>query len=501
MLFQKYYLGMRNPIYGYGGFWMGTNIRTKRDATTLETLRRHARGRAFLAVGLLGTVLQAIPVIQGRDFWNDEQFTLYAITSRMGNFWSKVSADTNPPLYYAYLRLFDPFGHDVSGHYFRFATLLIWPVLVIAVYFFVDKRPQLRVAALVGLALMATSPVTVYLFSELRMYGLSLALCYFLCVLTLDLAFNQDRTPGQFVVFGILSGLLLLTHYGNVFILLGTWLSLALFSDDARAAKLRGFAICGASAIAILLPFSGIIAHDLMTTSMSYQIPITELLRFALMSLGGTAICLVFIRRSNVHREGILLVTSVAIALAFLGLLSFQRGQLLGNVGMTATIVVPALSLLIGYIVEAVGSKQILAVFTLGVSLNIAFAVLVQAQPAKFLGENRVSLMSDLRTVLKTDNSPGSVDKPLFVVEWRSTEFNLGETLKTEFPLQRYAFIPRERTLDETSEALRRNLSEAPQCSLVFSRSAAGLKRYLSARTDWIFSDLTNHSFEVCPPK
>lgn len=175
-----------------------------------------------------------------------------------------VSQDTHPPLYYLFVYITRVLW-GTSDYAFRYFSLL-WGVALVPLLFQFGRRLFGSSAGLIAALLLAVNPLQVWYGQEARMYtqvvflGAASSLALWRC-LELGLAQAAGRVPRTnrpiirwFVLYIVLAGLALYTHYTAVFLialqgLLWVWL---LWRLGYRKLIAAGFAVALLAAIPLI---------------------------------------------------------------------------------------------------------------------------------------------------------------------------------------------------------------------------------------------------------
>jgi mannosyltransferase len=181
----------------------------------VDTSPRLATGwRVVLGVALAGAV--AVRFVAHSHFWLDEALTFNIARLPLGDIPEALRHDGAPPLYYLLLHFWtEVVGTSVlavralSGVFAAAALPLIW---------LAGRRLGGRMVAAAALVLLASSPFAMRYATEARMYSLVMLL-----VLGGGLALarvTERRSTGAMVALGLMTGLLLLTHYWSFYLVL-----------------------------------------------------------------------------------------------------------------------------------------------------------------------------------------------------------------------------------------------------------------------------------------
>ena len=151
------------------------------------------------------------------DLWLDEALTVDISRQPLHKLPFYLRRDGAPPLYYALLHVWmGVFGSsDVAVR----ALSGVFGVVTVPLAWLAGKRLGGNRAAWAAMLLVATSPFAVRYDTETRMYSLVVLLTV-LGFHALDRALARPR-PGNLVAVGVLTGLLLYSHYWSLY-LVGT---------------------------------------------------------------------------------------------------------------------------------------------------------------------------------------------------------------------------------------------------------------------------------------
>ncbi len=221
-----------------------------RPASPLQSLREaaRARSRAFWIVAGL-TLLAALlrfATLGVQSYHHDEIVTAGRILG--GSFGHAMDgvdfSESAPPLYYALAWLWTQLWG--TGEWGLRSLSALAGVATVPVAYLVALELRGRRAGLVAAALVAVNPMLLWYSQEARAYALFALLCtisLLYCVRTL-----RDGRRRDFVVWGVVSGLALATHYFAVFPLAAEALWML---RRRRRESLTGIAIVGLSGLAL----------------------------------------------------------------------------------------------------------------------------------------------------------------------------------------------------------------------------------------------------------
>ena len=189
--------------------------------------------RAALPWLLLGGFLVVRAALLVRwDLWYDELFGVGLAYLDWPAMLRRVAADqTNPPLFYALVKLWVGAGGDGIAWLrllpFGAASLGLFPLLRLT------ARARLSPAArLATLALVAASPLLCFYSVEVRAYALLGTLATAATLETLTVVLEDGATRGTVWRLAAWNALLVLTHYFGWFVIAAEWSALLLFRRD-----------------------------------------------------------------------------------------------------------------------------------------------------------------------------------------------------------------------------------------------------------------------------
>jgi 4-amino-4-deoxy-L-arabinose transferase-like glycosyltransferase len=173
----------------------------------------------FLGVALAVYIGLALFNIAKGSIWFDEAFSAYIIQF---NFWDiarYTATDVHPPFYYWVLKIWASiFGHSELG----LRSMSIFFGLVTAVFgYLLVLRKFGRRAALMGVAILALSPLFIRYSQEARMYTLSAAIVFAATyIFTRALETNKRKL---WIWYGVLVSLGMWTHYFTALAWIAHW--------------------------------------------------------------------------------------------------------------------------------------------------------------------------------------------------------------------------------------------------------------------------------------
>ncbi|MDN5274980.1 MAG: rane protein of unknown function [Candidatus Saccharibacteria bacterium] len=173
----------------------------------------------ILIVGLIIFVTTSLATITKSSIWFDEAFGAYLIRFDFWHIATYTASDVHPPLYYWMLKLWSLlFG---TSEFALRSMSVLFAAIAITFGFLTVKRLLGRKAAWLGLLFMILSPMLVRYSQEMRMYtmvtAIALAATYVLTIATE----SKRRLP--WIVYGVLVGLGMWTHYFTALVWLAHW--------------------------------------------------------------------------------------------------------------------------------------------------------------------------------------------------------------------------------------------------------------------------------------
>jgi mannosyltransferase len=167
------------------------------------------------------------------SIWFDEAFGAYIIRFDFLDIARYTANDVHPPLYYWLLKLWTMlFG--TSDLALRSMSVLFGVVAIVLVYFLIRKLFSEKVARF-SMIFLALSPMLVRYSQEARMYTLVTAIAVaatYMLVIALE---SKKRKP--WVIYGILVGLGMWTHYFSALVWLAHWVWRAIIVKQSSVGK------------------------------------------------------------------------------------------------------------------------------------------------------------------------------------------------------------------------------------------------------------------------
>lgn len=174
---------------------------------------------SFLIAGLTVFVPVTLWTITKFSFWFDEAFGAYLIRFNFLDIAKYTAADVHPPLYYWLLKAWSMlFGNGELA--LRSMSILFGCIAIIFAYL-LTRRLLGNLAARVSILLIAVSPMLVRYGQEARMYTLVAAIALAATYILTFAINSKKRLP--WIVYGILVGLGMLTHYFVAIVWLSHW--------------------------------------------------------------------------------------------------------------------------------------------------------------------------------------------------------------------------------------------------------------------------------------
>jgi len=193
----------------------------KKTSSRLLERISHVRGvdYIFLAAGLITYALVTLRTITASSIWFDEAFSAYLTRFNYTEIALYTATDVHPPLYYWILKAWTSlFGTTELG--FR-SLSLVFALVAIVFGFLLVRRLFGRKAAWIAVLLLAFSPMLVRYGQEARMYTMAAAIGIAATYVLSIAVESKKRRP--WVIYGILVGLGMLTHYFMALVWLAHW--------------------------------------------------------------------------------------------------------------------------------------------------------------------------------------------------------------------------------------------------------------------------------------
>ena len=215
-------------------------------------VRRAAAGRphVFLlsAIVLLGGALRFL-TLGDQSFRYDETVTVLRIIQPglFDTIAAVPGSESSPPLYYALAWLWTlPFGTDEVG--IRSLSALLGTVAIAVVYLASVSLGLSRRSGLIAALVVAVSPVLIWFSQDARVYSL----VFLLAALGLFLFARalHSPSPGRLVLWAVVSGLAMMTHYFAGFLVLAEALLLLVLAGN-RKWTLASIGVAGLFVLAV----------------------------------------------------------------------------------------------------------------------------------------------------------------------------------------------------------------------------------------------------------
>ncbi len=226
--------------------------------------------RNALALGGLLVLGAALRVwnLGAESFWHDESWTWGLIQGGPRDLVRRLATyDAHPPLYFLLVQAWSLFG---SSEAWLRALSVVFGVASIPLIHRLAARVGGPTAGLAAAAFLTLSPYHVYYSREARSYALLLLLCVVSLDLLLDLAAAPNRK--KWIAFAAVSAAILLTHYMGAFFLAAE-AGAALLLRRERPGFLREFAIAGAGAAVLYLPWMPIAFRHVTAVNAGFWLP------------------------------------------------------------------------------------------------------------------------------------------------------------------------------------------------------------------------------------
>ena len=173
----------------------------------------------FLAAAIITFVTIALFNVTNAAIWFDEAFTSYIIQFNFIEIANYTSTDVHPPFYYWVLKAWtELFG---AGEFGMRSMSIFFAAATIVVTFLLTRRMFGRKVALVTLLFLALSPMLVRYADEARMYTMAAFLVASATYALVKASEGQQKR--WWVIYGVLVGLGMWTHYFTAFIWLAHW--------------------------------------------------------------------------------------------------------------------------------------------------------------------------------------------------------------------------------------------------------------------------------------
>jgi len=192
----------------------------KAKATIKEFSKRSSFEFLFFSTAITLFVNLSIATIDKFSIWFDEAFGAFLIRFNFFDIAKYTAYDVHPPFYYWALKIWSMiFGNSQIS--LRLMSVFFGVVAMLFIYLLV-RRLFGKKAAICSIFLVAISPFFIKYAQEARMYTLVLALA-FAATYALVIAMSSKKKV-QWVIYGILIALGMLTHYFLALVWLTHWI-------------------------------------------------------------------------------------------------------------------------------------------------------------------------------------------------------------------------------------------------------------------------------------
>jgi mannosyltransferase len=212
-----------------------------------------------LLIGLVVFALIALGNVSNASIWFDEAFSAYITQFNFIDIARYTATDVHPPVYYWLLKSWELlFGASVEA--IRGFSIL-FGAAAIGAGFFLVRRLFGRAAASLSLLFMVVSPMLVRYSDEARMYTLVATIALLATHVLVSAVASRRRW--QWVLYGVLVALGMLTHYFVLLVWIAHWVwraavvrrSVKSLREFARAFFSKNWIIAHVVAIAVFLPW------------------------------------------------------------------------------------------------------------------------------------------------------------------------------------------------------------------------------------------------------
>ena len=232
---------------------------------------------AALAAAVGGFLVLTLTRLTTSSIWFDEAFSAYITKYNLAEITHYTALDVHPPLYYWLLKGWTSlFG--TSAVAFRSMSVVFGVITLILLFFLVKKLFNRKTAAL-SVFLVAISPLFVRFGIEARMYTV---------VTTIVLAATlmlwrslKTHKLRDYIIYGILVCLGMLTHYFTAVIWLSHWVYRLIYlrTNDLKGRKLaqayfsKEWIVAHIVAVGLYLPWIPTVISQFRTVSSGFWIP------------------------------------------------------------------------------------------------------------------------------------------------------------------------------------------------------------------------------------
>jgi len=217
-----------------------------------------------LTGGLAAFVAITLPTLAKSSVWFDEAFGAYLIRFDFFDVARYTASDVHPPFYYWLLKIW---GHFFGHSEFALRSMSVLFMMVAIFFGFVlVKRLFNRRAAWLSLLFMVLAPMLVRYSQEMRMYALVSAIAL-AATYTLVIAVESKRKL-PWIVYGLLVGLGMWTHYFSALIWLSHWAWRAWVLRDKNRKKFmktffsKEWVLAHVVAVGFFLPWLPFLVHQ-----------------------------------------------------------------------------------------------------------------------------------------------------------------------------------------------------------------------------------------------
>ncbi len=183
----------------------------------------------IILIMLLGLSLRLISINQ--SLWLDEATSALTTKMSLSNFFLEFTpGDFHPPLYYLVLRVWSMF-FGTSEIALRSLSVL-FSIATIYLVYLIGRELINKKAGIIASLLLATSGLHIYYSQEARMYSMS-AFLVTLLIYFFTKTFHKSRV-GDWVGYGIVIGLIGITDYLPLLILIPIWIFAVSLKKDFK---------------------------------------------------------------------------------------------------------------------------------------------------------------------------------------------------------------------------------------------------------------------------
>jgi hypothetical protein len=247
--------------------------RSPEPSAVLDLLDTSGPRRRWLVVGAVLVVAAGVVLRfwTTSDLWLDEALTVNIARLPLGDIPDALRHDGAPPLYYyllhGWIQLFG--DGDVAVR----ALSGVFGVAALPVIWFAGRRLAGRQVAWIALLLLATSPFGIRFSTEARMYSL-VTLLTLAGYVALTSALDGPTLP-RLAAVAVVTGLLMLTHYWAIYLLMATAMVLFVIARGTglRATAARRVIVATAAGSLLFLPWVPIFLSQLRHTGTPWGEP------------------------------------------------------------------------------------------------------------------------------------------------------------------------------------------------------------------------------------